>query len=220
MRRAAAFVLLLQTLAVVAAAQDSQEAKGAPTLADLLPVETKQSATEAQGSLSPQAERVVSRAVSRVVRNNQDATKANNAVIVEEKKSLEQELDRVTKAGQLDKALAIRQLLESFEEVVARRAGEDGSSPKPARKDSQMTPVGKWTWPDNGKIGPNQSVFLKADGTATASWHGEAGLWTRGDDGEIRMLVTVGRQVAVFRMTNNGKAMQGTADNVIIHRLQ
>lgn len=202
MRPVALAVLLVLVLAVLASAQDVQEAKGPPTLADLLPDETKEGVDQAINGLSPPVERILTKAASRVAKNNRDNKEANNAVITEEKKFLEQELDRVTKAGQLEQALAIKKLLDSFDEAVMLRAGHKAQNAKPAPKPAKASAVGRWTWPDGG------TIDLRADGMAFGSWHGEQGLWTLLDDGTIRMMVTKGRGVYAATLAPDGKAMQ------------
>lgn len=202
MRPIAFAVLVVHFLTGSGVSQDAQEAKGPPNLADLLPDETKEGVDQAIKGLSPPVERILTRAASRVAKNNREIKEANDAVIAEEKKTLEQELDRVTKAGQLEQALAIKKLLESFDEAVMLRAGQKAQNARPAPKLPKASPVGRWTWPDGG------TIDLRADGSAFGSWHGEQGLWTAREDGTIRMMVMKNRHAVSATLAPDGKSMQ------------
>jgi len=104
--------------------------------------------------------KIVDDAVKEVRKSRKAFDEQNNAVLAQTKEKLSEELDRLTKAGKLDDAVATRALIQSLETTVLDRA----KAPMPVVQDASLPMekwvIGKWT----GTNVPH--VFRFSDGGA------------------------------------------------------
>lgn len=117
--------------------------------------------------------------------------------VAKARKQFVTELDAVkvtlTKGGQLDDAIAVRDVIEAIE-----------TQTDPDALRTQLADT-TWIWPDGGVSRPWFS--LNADGTVTAGWHGKPGLWTVSPDGTVKMIVSSSGDIHEVRF--NSKLTEG-----------
>lgn len=89
--------------------------------------------------------KIVDDAVKEVRKNRQSFDEQNSTVLADTKGKLREELDRLTKAGKLDDAIATRALIQSLETTVLDRAKAPMPMPQDASPTMEKWVVGRWT---------------------------------------------------------------------------
>lgn len=95
----------------------------------------------------------------------------------EQIKELTVALDRLTKAGKLDDATRVRDLI-----LVARQANDDPTA-TPGNNLLKLLPGTKW----EKQVSNKWDLTFYADGSVTTTHHGERGTWAVVGDGVIRV---------------------------------
>lgn len=120
------------------------------------------SAVEAE-KLSPAAQTALQKAATAVAKNRESYDKANAKAFADADKALKAELDRLTKAGKLDEALALKEVMGTYQQEVVKKVDADANTPKDTLGKTLEDPiVGTWLRED-------RIVFtFNADGTGSA----------------------------------------------------
>jgi hypothetical protein len=132
-------------------------------------------AGEAETKLPASAQQVLDKAEAAVAANRAAYDKANQKPLADAEKALRQELDKATKAGKLNDALAIQKALEGLRESVVASVDEAAKSGKgdllgDTKVDTKVVVIGKWL------AGP-VALTINKDNTWTSPWADFGGSW-------------------------------------------